>query len=120
MGEWGKPDRRPGSPKKGTSNAGEVLETMHRMSGITKQAMAEKIGVSRTAYQEYFKREMRFDTFLKVVDAMGYHMEIRPGATGLIEFRENSCENCEFKRFVEQTEGELIVDFYPDREAVEI
>lgn len=108
MGEWGKG----GAPKRGVSNAGEVLKILHRISGVTKYGMAEKLGISNTAYHEYFKREVRMDTFLKVVDAMGYHMEIRPGATGLIEFRENSCENCEFRRFVENTEGELVVDFY--------
>ena len=117
MGEWGK---GVGAPKKGTSNAGEILEMLHRISGITKYSMAEKLGISRTGYQSYFDHEMRMDTFLKVVDALGYHMEIRPGATGVIGFRDDSCETCEFRRFVEQTEGELIVDFYPDKKGVEI
>lgn len=114
MNEWGNSG---GSPKKeNASMTGEVLERLHVMSGITKKAMAEKLGISMTGYRSYFEHDMRIDTFLKVVDAMGYHLEIRPGATGLIEFRESSCEKCSFKRFVEQTEGELVVDFFPDVE----
>ena len=109
MGEWGKG----GAPKReGGSMAGEVLEKLHRKTKITKSSMAEKLGISLTGYQSYFNHEMRIDTLLKVVDAFGYHMEIHPGATGLIEFRDKSCEDCEFRRYVEHTEGDLVVDFY--------
>ena len=117
MGEWGKG----GSPKKeNASTTGEVLELLHKKSGITKTSMAEKLGISMTAYRGYFERDMRVDTFLKVVDALGYHLEIRPGATGLVQIREDSCEKCEFRRFAEQTEGDLIVDFFPEAKGVEV
>lgn len=117
MGEWGKG----GAPKKErVATTGEVLDMLHRLTKITKKSMAEKLGISRTAYLSYFDHDMRVDTFLKVVDAMGYHIEVRPGATGLVEFRDNSCEKCEFRRYVEQTEGDLIVDFFPEAKGEEI
>lgn len=118
MGEWGKG----GSPKKeSASTTGEVLETLHWITGIRKVSMAEKLGISMTGYRSYFEHDMRVDTFLKVVDALGWHLEVRPGATGMIQIRDtDKCETCEFRRFVEQTEGELIVDFYPEKKGVEI
>ena len=121
MGEWGKPDKRPGRPKKeGMTNAGEIIDALHKLTGMSKQKMAEELGISRTAYQSYFEHDMRMDTFLKVVGKFGYHIEVRPVDTGLVEFRDNSCENCEFRRFVENTRGDIVVDFYPDKKAVEL
>ena len=120
MGKFGKPERS-GAPKKSEAcYAGELFNWLHTITGITREKMAEELGISRTAYHEYFKRDVRMDTLVKVVSKFGYHIEVRPGDTGLIQIRDDTCETCEFRRFVEQTEGGVVIDFYPDKKGVDL
>lgn len=93
------------------SNAGEVIKALHRESGITQKSVAEKLGISNQAYDSYMTHEVRFDTFLKIVEELGYHLEVRKGALGYVAIRGDSCEDCVYKK---TANADVVLDFYKD------
>lgn len=97
------------------SNIGEVISALHRESGITQKEIADKFGISKQAYDSYLTHEVRSDIFLKIVDALGYHVEIRPGRTGMVEIKRINCEDCVQRQRIEGVDlnpSEDEVDFY--------
>lgn len=65
--------------KKTESVAGNIIKELHRVTGIPKAMVARDLKMVRTDYMAKLRREMRFDTFLKIVDDMGYRVEVLKG-----------------------------------------
>lgn len=92
------------------SNTGEILRALHNESGITQSEVAGKLGITHQAYSGYMDREVGLDTFMAIVDALGYHIEIRPGRTGCVEIKREYDKVVDLNEDIRREE----VDFYGD------
>lgn len=92
------------------SNTGEILMALHRETGISQSEIAGKMKITKQAYNTYMTREVGLDTFMAIVDALGYHIEIRPGRTGTVDIKR------EYDKVVDLNEDTFKdeVDFYAD------
>lgn len=92
------------------SNTGEILKALHKETGISQNEIALKLKVTSQAYSQYLTREISMDRFMAIVDALGYHIEIRPGRTGYVEIKR------EYGKVVDLNEDirKEVLDFYGD------
>jgi len=65
--------------KKTESVAGNILKELHRITGIPKAMVARDLRMKRTGYLQHLRSDMRFLTWLKVVDDLGYCVKIEKG-----------------------------------------
>ena len=59
---------------------GEMIRTCRKMRGITQEKLAEKVGVNKAVLSnwESGKNMPRYDAVVWCLDALGFHLELKP------------------------------------------
>lgn len=81
----------------------KLVEDVMRAEHIHKNELAEILGVSKTQVYNYFNGNMTIDSFMKIIDALGYGISLRPKELGgrMSINGLGDCDKCRYKTFTD-------------------
>jgi len=114
--------------KKEVSLSGQVLNAVLRDANMSKLKLAQKLGISETAVNNYLHSDMKFSTLMNILEILDYDLTLeKSSGMGRIRVKdEHDCDTCPYKVFsdsieevidrlrISKNEAGTEIDFYAD------